>query len=245
MLERPTEIKEAYRDAIVAREYIDTRFVEPLGALLHDRQVAVVRRTMSAERPKLTLELAPGPARLTAAVTSGTAGRLIALDASAEMLAEARRRLARVATVSLVHGDAFQLPFARQFDLAYSFRLIRHFERAERARLYAELHRVIKPGGLLIFDAVNEVVSAPLRRARPSEYRHFDALLSEPRLREEMTQAGFAVVSMVGVQHRFKIMSRLQVLIAPRSRRLARLAMEALDRSGGEPLEWILTCQRE
>jgi hypothetical protein len=35
-----------------------------------------------------------------------------------------------------------------------------------------------------------------------------------------------------------------QVYVAPRSRALARGAMELLDRLGGPPLEWIVTCRR-
>jgi SAM-dependent methyltransferase len=244
----PAEIRDAYRDATVAKQYVGTRFLEPLGALLHDRQIAAVRRVIAEHGPKRILELAPGPARLTAEVAPSVNGSLTAVDASLEMLREARRRM-RHATpavrAQLVQGDAFKLPFAGGFDLVFSFRLIRHFNDSDRRSLYAELHRVIRPGGILVFDAVNEAVSAPLRRRHPGEYKHYDALLTEPALRAEVAAAGFAPQAVDGVQHRFPMLSAVQVLVAPRSRWLARAAMEAIDATGGQPLEWIVTCRRE
>ncbi len=243
------EIREAYRDSSVASHYIDARFLEPLGAMLHARQVAELRRAIRRARPRRILEIGPGPARLTVEVAKMTGARGVLVDASAAMLEQARRRLARVTRRpwALVHGDAFALPFAAaRFDFVYSFRLIRHFEAAERRRLHAEIARVLRPGGTLVFDAVNEVVSRPLRTgARPDEYAHFDALHRADALRAEVEAAGFEVVSLRGAQRRYGLLRALQILLAPRSRVLARLAMEAVDRIGdGDPLEWIVTCRR-
>lgn len=246
MFREPAEIRRAYRDEAVARDYVAQRFREPLGALLHDRQVRVVQRLIAARRPRRILELAPGPARLTRDLVAGFDTTAVALDASAEMLAEARRALGPASReVRFVRGDAFHLPFGPAFDLLYTFRLIRHFDDTDRARIYAELRRVMTPGGILVFDAVNEAVSAPLRRANPQAYRHYDALLTAEGLVGELEEAGFAVRGLDGVQHRFGLLAKVQVLIAPRSRPLARLALEAIDATGGEPLEWIVTCQRE
>ncbi len=241
------QIREAYRDETVASEYLTRRFREPLGALLHDRQVAVVGRLLGSLPSPRVLEVAPGPARVTADLPSLGGGRGIAVDASLQMLTEARRRLGLSVESRwrFVQGDAFRLPLCGPFDLAYSFRLIRHFDDSDRRRLYGELHRMIRPGGVLIFDAVNEVVSAPLRRKHSGEYRHFDALVRPETLRQELSEAGFETISLTGVQHRYSWLHRLQVLVAPRSPRLARRLMEIVDASGGEPLEWIVTCRRK
>jgi hypothetical protein len=112
--------------------------------------------------------------------------------------------------------------------------------------LYGQAARLLRPGGVLVFDAVNEVVSAPIRAAaRPGEYEHYDALLRPDALRAELKAAGFETLSLRGVQHRYSLLSQLQVLVAPRSRGIARAAMEIVDRAGGgEPLEWIVTCRR-
>ena len=66
-------------------------------------------------------------------------------------------RPVRACEPRLVQADAFQLPFKTPFDLVYSFRLIRHFERPDRLRLYRQIAAVLRPGGRLVFDAVNEL----------------------------------------------------------------------------------------
>jgi len=240
-------LQKAYQDDQVARTYVEKRFRSPLGALLHSRQCRVVRRLIRARAVQQAVEIAPGPARLTVEVAP-LLKRVTLVDASAQMLHEARGRLderGMAARVDFVQADAFQLPIGDRFELAYTFRLIRHFERGDRIRLYREIGRILKPGGWLIFDAVNEVVSSPLRaRARPGEYEHFDALLRPATLAAELGESGFRVVSLTGVQHRYPVLAKCQVHIAPRSALLARAAMEVIDRLGGEPLEWIVVCQR-
>ena len=238
-------IRDAYRKDDVARGYIDARFVEPLGALLHDRQVAALGDVIAERKPQRILEIAPGPARLTADTARVFTGQGVMVDASAQMLREAKRRLGEATSWQLIQGDAFNLPFTGQFDLVYSFRLIRHFDAADRAKLYAQVARVLKPGGLLVFDAVNEAVSKPLRERSPGDYQHFDAMLDGATLQREITAAGYKTLQLRGVQHRFHTLQMLQVFIGPRSKRLTRGLMEIVDRApGGEPLEWIVVCQR-
>jgi SAM-dependent methyltransferase len=236
MLRGVSEIREAYRDEGVAATYIEQRFHQPLGALLHARQASALKRLVRLRGLTSLLEVAPGPARLTVELAAHPDTHGIVVDASFQMLAEARRRLVSIAGARwrCLQGDAFALPVQGIFDLAYTFRLIRHFEAADRARIYTQLARVVRPGGYLMFDAVNEVVSAPLRaQAKPGEYQHFDALLTPALLDAELEPHGFVVESLTGVQH------------APRAATLARAAMEAIDRvQVGEPLEWIVTCRR-
>jgi len=247
MISGREHLRDAYRVEQVAREYVSRRFQSPLGALLHSRQIRVLQQLIRDRSIEEAVEIAPGPARLTVDVAPFLK-RVTVFDASAEMLHEARRRLSDAglaARVGFVQTDAFQLPVGRQFDLLYTFRLIRHFERADRLRLYRQIRGVLKPGGTLVFDAVNARVSAPLRAtARPGEYEHFDALLAADAVREELQEAGFAVESLVGVQRRYSTLMKCQVYIAPRSAVLARAAMEVVDRLGGEPLEWIVVCRR-
>jgi len=247
MIQGVADVRDAYRDDGVASAYVEERFRAPLGALLHRRQADALRRIIRRSRPDQVLEIAPGPARLTVDVAPMLATPPVLIDASAQMLAQARRRLAAVhCRATVVEGDAFDLPFSSRFDLVYTFRLIRHFADEDRRRLYRQIARVLKPGGVLVFDAVNEVVSRPLReRARPEEHRHFDALLTPDRLRRELREEGFDVERLVGVQHRYPLLLQTQVLVGPRSRLLARAAMEVIDRLGGEPLEWVVMCRRK
>lgn len=243
----PAQIRRAYEDGSVARGYITRRFQTPLGALLHARQVRCLEKLIRQHSIKHAVEIAPGPARLTAEIAP-LLSSVTVVDASAEMLEEARRRLAerRVdGRTRFVRADAFSLPVGAQFPLVYSFRLIRHFGRADRLRLYRQITAVLEPRGWLVFDAVNRVVSAPLReRARPGEYEHYDALLEPEELRDELGEAGLEVVSLTGVQRRYSTLELCQVYVAPRSAVLARGVMEVIDRLGGPPLEWIVQCRR-
>jgi SAM-dependent methyltransferase len=247
MISGREHLRDAYRVEQVAREYVARRFRSPLGALLHARQIGVLHQLIRDRAIEEAVEIAPGPARLTVDVAP-LLKRVTLLDASAEMLHEARRRLGDAglgARAGFVQTDAFQLPVGRPFDLVYTFRLIRHFERPDRLRLYRQISGVLKPSGWLVFDAVNARVSAPLRaNAKPGEYEHFDALLDADGVRAELQEAGFTVESLVGVQRRYSTLMKCQVYLAPRSAVLARAAMEVVDRLGGEPLEWIVICRR-
>jgi ubiquinone/menaquinone biosynthesis C-methylase UbiE len=230
------DLQKAYQDEKVAREYVTRRFESDLGALLHTRQVAAVRRVIDEYRVVSAVEIAPGPARVSVDVLPALRSATL-VDASAQMLAEARRRLAAhgVRTpVQFLQADAFSLPLRDTCELVYSFRLIRHFQRADRIRLYQQIHSILKPGGRLVFDAVNVVVSEPLRAtAGGDEYQHFDALVTPAEVTDELREAGFD-----------SLMHKAQIYVSPRSSRLSRLLMEALDRTGGEPLEWVVTCRR-
>jgi SAM-dependent methyltransferase len=247
MIQGVADVREAYRDDAVAAEYVKERFREPLGALLHSRQAGVLRSVIGTIRPAQVLEIAPGPARLTVDVAPLLAAPPVLLDASSQMLAQAKRRLDAInCPATLMQGDAFDLPFPAMFDMVYTFRLIRHFADVDRRRLYRQIARVLKPGGTLVFDAVNEIVSRPLReRSTGDEHRHYDALLTADGVRRELEDEGFEVQQLVGVQHRYPLLWQTQILVAPRSRLLARAAMEVIDRLGGEPLEWVVTCRRK
>jgi ubiquinone/menaquinone biosynthesis C-methylase UbiE len=73
----------------------------------------------------------------------------VGLDLSPGMLQKAHARGLRV-----VHGSVTDLPFEdASFDLAYSFKVLAHVERIERAM--AELARVVKPGGHVIAEFYN------------------------------------------------------------------------------------------
>jgi SAM-dependent methyltransferase len=241
------DIRQAYRDEGVAAEYIARRFVEPLGAMLHEQQIARMRQLIREADPARVLEIAPGPARLSSELSADLRGRETLMDASAQMLAQARSRLrnAGVTSSALVQADAFRMPFVQAFDLIYSFRLIRHFDAADRARLYAQIVQALRPGGLLVFDAVNDRVARPYRERDGGACQHYDALLTREQLATELAAAGFAVLDFDAVWRRYPLLYQLQVLVRPRSLGLARAAMRLLQRiPGGEPMEWIVTCQR-
>jgi ubiquinone/menaquinone biosynthesis C-methylase UbiE len=112
MISGQDDIRKAYQDERVAGEYVARRFQTPLGALLHARQIRVVRDLIREQGIERAVEIAPGPARLTVDVAPLLA-YVTLVDASAQMLAEARRRLAArglAGRAGLVQADAFKLP---------------------------------------------------------------------------------------------------------------------------------------
>lgn len=244
MIHGHTAIRDAYRNDETASRYVRERFEHPIGALLHRRQASILKKLLSEVRPRRVLEIAPGPGRLSAEAVSAVHGTLVLADASRSMLQNAKQVLAgRRQSARFVEADGFDLPFPNaSFDLVYTFRFIRHFEFSSRLRLYQEIARVLVPGGFVVFDGVNEVVSSRLRReASHGEYEHYDALFTLENLKAELGDANFDVISHIGVQHRYPLLRQIQMLVGPRSRRLAGGLMELVDRSGGEPLEWVMT----
>lgn len=238
-----TEIQQSYRDPDVARRYVENRFANELMALLHERQVEAVDLVMRENHPHRALEVAPGPGRLTRDVLP--AGELVCLEFNEAMISEGRQCCGE--DVRWVQGNAFELPFEMcEFDFAYSFRFVRHFHREDRGRLYAQLWKVLRTDGILVLDAVNARVSAPLREANPGEYPIYDKLYrDEAELSSELMEAGFEVLSVMPVQKCFSIQCKAQNLFGPRSRRICRWAIRALEGfSRGPALEWIVTARK-
>jgi ubiquinone/menaquinone biosynthesis C-methylase UbiE len=236
-------IQSQYQGNHRAQAYVAERFASELGRLLHERQIAVVNRIQAEHRPADSLEIAAGPGRLTRDVSPH--GRLTCLEYNEGMIAEGKAACSP--SVTWVQGNAFELPFSQnRFDFVYTFRFVRHFKRVDRDRLHAQIRRVLRPGGVFVCDAVNGVVSAPLRDANPAEYPVYDKLYdSEQDLRAELAEAGFDVLDAQPVQRWYGAQYRAQVWLGPRSRWLTRRAIWLLERMRrGPALEWIATCRR-
>lgn len=235
------EIQDAYRDRETAAKYVRDRFANPLYRILHEKQVRAVQRVIDRERPQAVLEIAPGPGRVTRDIRP--AGRLVCLEYNEGMIAEGRAACGGKA--EFVQGNAFALPFAGPFDLVYTFRFIRHFHREDRERLYAEVRRVLRPGGYFVMDAVNVRVSKPLRDARPEEYPIHDELYTPDQLRAELAAAGLGPVALEPVQRRYRLQGRSQMLIGPRANWLNNLVIRGLEMlPARDGLEWVVTCRR-
>ena len=238
------ELQKFYDDPEVVATYLQRKAL-PLGAVLHARQVAFLNQVIARLRPARLLEVAPGPARLSAELRPVPLG--VGLEFSWRMLAEARRRTRAhgVPEWRFVRGDGFALPFrTATFDFAFSVRFVRRFEPAPRQRLYAELRRVLKPGAHLVLDAQNRLVAAPHRAGHPADYPVYDELWRREELVAELEGAGFAVRHLEGIMRRFAWQRRLQRLRRFHLGGPARLLIRALEWTpDGNPSTWMVLAQ--
>jgi ubiquinone/menaquinone biosynthesis C-methylase UbiE len=80
--------------------------------------------------------------------------RVVGLDVSAGMLAEARRRTADApgaAALEFVRADALRMPFDAAFDLTVSFGAFGHILTKDERHFVGQLAQVLRPGGRFVF----------------------------------------------------------------------------------------------
>ncbi len=242
-IQHPAELRSYYRERQVVAEYLPRRTGQPRNGFLHERQVRFLDRVIAERRPRAVLEVAPGPARLTAEIAQVPLG--LAVDFSPEMLEMARRRVAAAGkSWFFVRGDAFALPVAAGgFDLIFSLRFVRHFSAPDRARLYREFAELLRPRGALVLDAPSEAGRDPARRASHAVY---DELYTPAKLQRELGEHGFHVVRLEGVIRHWRVqrfLNRLRLLgLAEAARHLIR-AVEHLP--GWHPSFWMVLAERE
>lgn len=246
-IDRPSELKTYYQDRGVVDAYMERRTAQPLNGVLHRRQVSFLNRTFGQRSPQTVLEIACGPGRLTAAMHGLRFG--VAVDASPAMLETAQRRSNGNPTRwGFLRTDAFVLPFrSASFDAVYTLRFIRHFQLDDRRRLYQEIHRVLRPRGVFIVDALNREVSYPHRVKRGLDrYPIYDVLYRRGELEAELQAAGFRIVAVEGIIRHFSLQRALNRLRRIKLGRLAHAAIASLERlPGSNPSTWMMLCERE
>jgi ubiquinone/menaquinone biosynthesis C-methylase UbiE len=126
--------------------------------------------------------------------------RVTGIDLTAEFCELARhltRLLGMEDRVRLEHGDALGMPFAdNSFDGAYSMNVSMNI--ADKAALYREIRRVLKPGGWLV---LSEIAKAPgggeLGYPTPWAASAGASFLATPEeTRRGLAEAGFEVLSL-------------------------------------------------
>jgi SAM-dependent methyltransferase len=161
-------------------------------------------RALAPPRGGAVLDVGCGTGRglppLRAAV--GPAGRVVGLDVTPEMLAEAGRR-ARGGCASLVLGDAQDLPFRTgAFDACLAAGLISHLPDPPRG--LRELARVCRTGATLaLFHPVGRA-SLAARHGRsldPADIR------AEPNVRAALAAAGWTCTSVEDGEERYLVLA--------------------------------------
>ncbi len=242
----PAEVQQHYQDEEVAENYLATRFTEPLNVIEHERQVSILNTIIRENNCQKILEFAPGPARLTAEllVNGGTS-----IDSSATMLTIARNRMKQAGKKwNFVQGDLLTMDLKAEQDLVFSFRFWLHFHQEERDKIYAQARRALRPGGYLVFEALNRNIVLPLRKLLGMKrYNVYDHLYTRQELLAELENNGFRV------RHLYPILSRFWIQ-AGCSRPLKLLHLKKcavnLIRFGerfesSEPYEWVVLAQKK
>lgn len=136
-----------------------------------------------------------GPARY---IAGATGARVAGVDLSAEFIETGRELTGMALMVDLVdlrQGDIMDLPFQEaRFDVAYMIHVGMNI--GDKEALFAEVARVLKPGGQFgVYDVMamheNPVVF-PVPWASKPEH---SALVSRQTYREALDSAGFKIVS--------------------------------------------------
>jgi len=130
------------------------------------------------------LELGPGPGTFTvgAALRAGAEGRLIAVDIQPRMIAQVDRRVqaAGLTNVETHVASAHALPLEDgSVDRAFLITVLP--EIPEPGRALAELHRVLRPGGLLsvteeFYDPDYRFLSETIRQVEAARFRFEEQL---------------------------------------------------------------------
>ncbi|CDP52763.1 delta-tocopherol methyltransferase [Devosia sp. DBB001] len=169
---------------------------------LHGRQLVATREHVARLAPDASMHVLDvgsgvgGPARYIAATTGA---RVTGIDLTPQFVEAAReltRRCGLDDRVDFVEGNAAQMPFAdATFDAAICLYVGMNI--SDKPPVLAEIHRVLKPGGRLLWSqavAAQGLPHYPLPWARDAEASHAGP---EDELRAAMTAAGFRTVEWV------------------------------------------------
>ena len=162
----------SYYDSI-ATEYNESRFGNTYGRYINGQERQILRCWLPPEPDSLILDLACGTGRFLDLATTG-------LDASANMLEIAAQRYPNT---PLIQASACQIPVpSNTYDAIFSLHFFMHLSQAKIATVLEECHRILRPGGMLIFD-VPSALRRNLVRYQAEDW-HGATALSIPEIRQ-------------------------------------------------------------
>lgn len=138
----PTNEIRDYYDQL-APTYDKNRFGNTYGRYIHQQEEALLGRLLNTSDTGPTLDLACGTGRHLQWATHG-------LDLSEAMIAESQQKFP---DKNLQVGSALETPYQdAHFTAVYAFHLYMHLQQADLKQSLREMHRIIRPGGQLLFD---------------------------------------------------------------------------------------------
>jgi len=127
--------------------------------------------------------------------------RLWGVDLSPAYVRTARKRLAEVDELAIAVENAEALPFADgTFDVATSVYLFHELPRNARRNVVAELHRIVRPGGLVVIEDSAQIsesaeIASALREFPREFHEPFYADYLGDDLAVMLAEAGFVIES--------------------------------------------------
>lgn len=197
----------SYYDSI-ADKYDADRFGNTYGKFI-DREERILLDKLGVRGSGDVLEIACGTGRLLDYATKG-------LDASENMLSVAKKSHP---TIPLTVGDASNTGFApASFDTIYSFHLMMHLSVDTIQGIMREAHRILRPGGRLIFDIPSLQRRSLLSKKQPTWHGRTSLT---PAMVKEMADGMFDVKSVHGIMmlpiHKFPASKRMSMISLDRA----------------------------
>jgi ubiquinone/menaquinone biosynthesis C-methylase UbiE len=182
----------------VTRKFLEAFSISGLAMLDYDERTRAI-------------DIACGPGTTTL-ILAPTVRHVTAVDFSTAMLDELRRNVAaaKAANIEITGTDGRELPFDdASFDLGVSMFGLMFFP--DRGKGFAELHRVLAPGGQALVSSWAPASQSPLVRtivaalqpddAPAQTMSRFSGLEDKAIFEAEMREAGFADVRIEAVTH--------------------------------------------
>jgi ubiquinone/menaquinone biosynthesis C-methylase UbiE len=234
------EIKDYYTKEDVTINYESKRFISGVGELMHKNHIKIVNKFVNKVKKEKILEIAPGPARITAKIKVKEG---FAIENSDNMLNLARNK--HLKNWKFIKGDAFDLKINKKFNLIYTFRFIRHFKLEQRKELYYQIRNKLNINGYFIFDAPNIFIESPWRKIVGVEkYPVFDKFWFKKELIKELEENGFEVLGLVNNINLFFIQEPISKILSKLD--IKSTIVEKLEKINlSIPLEWIVICKKK